>query len=160
MVAQIRTPINNRSIQDAVMLWFEDNSSALRKYGHISRWDTSQVTNMEQLFNLRNLYGDEYSNYHFNEDISAWDVSNVVSMGCMFANAEHFNQDISNWDVSKVADMSAMFANAKRFNQNLSRWNIRALWVSDMFHGAESFDQDISTWNLTPFQRDSILGTR
>ena len=78
----------------------------------------------------------------------------------MFANAEHFNQDISNWDVSKVADMSAMFANAKRFNQNLSRWNIRALWVSDMFHGAESFDQDISTWNLTPFQRDSISGTR
>ena len=45
----------------------------------------------------------------FNQDISAWDVSNVIHMGGMFWGCSKFNQDISNWNVSKVKNMNKMF---------------------------------------------------
>ena len=37
-------------------------------------------------------------------------------------NTTEFNDDISAWDVSNVTDMSSMFEGAKKFNQNLSYW--------------------------------------
>ena len=43
-----------------------------------------------------------FRNTVFNGDISAWDVSNVKDMNCMFYWCTSFNQDISNWDVSNV----------------------------------------------------------
>ena len=48
----------------------------------------------------------------FNQDISDWDVSNVIYMGEMFAYASSFNQDISDWDISSVEYMDDMFYNA------------------------------------------------
>ena len=38
----------------------------------------------------------------FNQDISAWDTSNVTNMRYMFDGAIVFDQDLSGWDVSKV----------------------------------------------------------
>ena len=45
----------------------------------------------------------------FNDDISQWDTSNVVTMRQMFYNASSFNQPIGDWDVSNVTDMYYMF---------------------------------------------------
>ena len=50
-----------------------------------------------------------FRNTVFNGDISAWDVSNVKDMSCMFYWCTSFNQDISNWDVSNVTNMRYMF---------------------------------------------------
>ncbi|GIR27126.1 MAG: hypothetical protein CM15mP42_00760 [Methanobacteriota archaeon] len=47
-----------------------------------------------------------FSADNFNQDISDWDVSNVVDMKYMFFSADSFNQDISDWDVSSVTNMS------------------------------------------------------
>jgi surface protein len=44
----------------------------------------------------------------FNDDIGAWDTSNVVDMDHMFFENTHFNQDISDWKTSKVKDMGYM----------------------------------------------------
>jgi surface protein len=63
----------------------------------------------------------------FNQDISSWDVSNVIYMGHMFSEASSFNQDISSWDVSNVQDMSEMFFKASSFNQDISLWNTKSL---------------------------------
>ena len=38
----------------------------------------------------------------FNEDISAWDTSNVTDMSFMFNDATEFNKDISGWNVDAV----------------------------------------------------------
>ena len=46
----------------------------------------------------------------FNNDISNWDVDNVIDMGFMFCSSE-FNQDISNWDVNKVSNTDGIFVN-------------------------------------------------
>jgi surface protein len=42
----------------------------------------------------------------------------------MFRDATSFNQDLSAWDVSNVTNMYEMFENASSFNQNLSTWNV------------------------------------
>ena len=49
----------------------------------------------------------------FNQDLSAWDVSNVTTMEYMFYEASSFNQDLSAWDVSNVTTMSICFISTK-----------------------------------------------
>ena len=63
----------------------------------------------------------------FNQDISAWDVSNVKYMRNMFVAGYYqtirFNQPIGNWDVGSVTDMSGMLRNST-FNQDISGWDV------------------------------------
>jgi len=47
--------LNNKSkwdgdIHEAVKLWCSDPAAAEQKYGHISKWDVSRVTNVSTLF--------------------------------------------------------------------------------------------------------------
>ena len=41
---------NNETLRDAVKEWLYDESKAEKKYGHISGWDTSEVTDMYRMF--------------------------------------------------------------------------------------------------------------
>ena len=41
---------NNKTLRTAVKEWLEDDKKAEAKYGHISNWDTSEVTDMSQTF--------------------------------------------------------------------------------------------------------------
>jgi surface protein len=57
-------------------MWLHSHTKALKKYGHISEWNTSKVTSIEELFKeLKN----------FNDDISKWDVSDATDMEAMFS---------------------------------------------------------------------------
>ena len=47
----------------------------------------------------------------FNEDISRWDVSNIISY--MFFGASSFNQPLDNWYISNVKYMDKMFDKSK-----------------------------------------------
>ena len=76
---------NNETISEAVKKWLEDATKAEAKFGHISSWDTSGVTDMSSLFE-----GAE----KFNDDIGSWNTSNVTDMSEMFYCARSFNQDI------------------------------------------------------------------
>ncbi|XRB10125.1 DUF285 domain-containing protein [Pycnococcus provasolii] len=110
-------------------------------FGKISEWDTSQVTDMSQLFNGASA---------FNEDISKWNTSKVTDMRDMFSGAELFNQDISKWNTSKVTDMSYMFNLAYAFKQDISGWDTsKVTKMNGMLYFATSFDQDISKWNTS-----------
>ena len=69
-------------IKVAVRAWADPATRAAAEitYGHISDWETSQVTNMEKLF-----CGWEDGNMQsFNDDISRWDTSNVTCTRDMF----------------------------------------------------------------------------
>ena len=144
---------NNDTIKAAVKEWVEDAEKAEEKYGHISDWDVSNVTDMSYLF---------YDAESFNEDIGNWDVSKVESMGDMFAKAKSFNQDIGNWNVSGVSRkkpteyyspdgcMGSMFSGAESFNQDISNWDVSGVVnMFRMFDGAKSFNQDIGKWNVS-----------
>ena len=52
-------------------LWRSDREAAELKYGHISQWDTSEVTDMSTLFSDME---------DFNDNISQWNVDNVTKM--------------------------------------------------------------------------------
>jgi len=109
---------NNEKIREAVKEWLENPEKAETQYGDISNWDTSEVTDMSNLFFLANT---------FNEPIGSWDVSNVINMFSLFFKATSFNQDISNWNVSNVTNMHSMFLEAKSFNQSLNNWNVSSV---------------------------------
>ena len=109
--------------------------------GDISKWNTSNVTDMEGMF-----WGAD----SFNQNINNWDVSNVTDMSKMFCCAHSFNQPLNNWDTSNVTDMSYMFCSAHSFNQPLDKWNTKNVKnMAIMFNGAASFNQQINTWNTS-----------
>lgn len=81
--------------------------------GNISKWDVSNVKDMQGMFC--------YSK--FNRDISKWDVSNVKNMRYMFFLSK-FNSDISKWNVSNVEDMKGMFKESE-FEGYVSNWDTR-----------------------------------
>ena len=99
---------DSNELREAVKLWLDNESTAITKYGHISLWNTSNVTNMNKLF---------HSAKKFNKDIGMWDTSSVTNMSYMFYDAKKFNKDIGGWDTSKVTDMNQMFHDANNFNK-------------------------------------------
>ncbi|WP_295162846.1 BspA family leucine-rich repeat surface protein, partial [uncultured Brachyspira sp.] len=124
-------------------------NSRLRKFDGIETWDTSNVVNMESMF--------EYAVY-FNHNINNWNVSNVKNMKKMFLGAESFNQPLNNWNVSNVENMRNMFYVAKSFNQPLNNWDTSNVKnMIDMFEGAESFNQDLNSWNTNNLQYTSCM---
>jgi hypothetical protein len=87
----------------------------------------------------------------FNRNLSAWNVSSVLTMNSMFAKATSFNGDVSTWDVSRVVDFSAMFRESTKFNGNQSAWNTNhAEYMTYMFDGAKDFHGDgLSSWGTS-----------
>jgi surface protein len=104
--------VNDRNspfdIYNAVMRWRNDPVAAMKVFGHISDWDTSEVTCTERLF----------ESFVFGEFdiISEWEMGRVKSMSSMFHRASSFNQPLERWEVSNVTDMRHMFYGASSFN--------------------------------------------
>ncbi|KAH8053581.1 hypothetical protein JL722_9426 [Aureococcus anophagefferens] len=135
-------PFDNRNnLENAVDEWLDDSGDAQTKYGPISRWDTSRVTDMATLFQ---------ETASFDEPIGGWDTSKVTDMSFTFDAAAAFDQDIGAWDVSSVTDMYETFDGATIFNQDIGGWDTSKL--TDMgftFGETAAFDQDISAWDVS-----------
>ena len=113
--------------------------------GDITGWNTSCITNTQYMF----------YNSDFNQNISGWDMSNVIIMEGMFSYDAVFNQPIGSWNTSKVENMNYVFEHATAFNQPLDSWNTDStMTMGWTFVGATSFDQDISSWNVTNVHND------
>ena len=156
---------NSESLKHAVIEWLDNKELAEARYGHISSWNTTEVTDMNRLFRNADTFNESIENWdfsnvtrmdymffgasNFNQDISSWDVSNVTNMSGMFGKAEVFNQPIGNWDVSNVMDMSAMFLNAKTFNHPIDKWDTSNITtIKRMFESAVDFNQPLENLNL------------
>ena len=150
--------LNNQTIRTAVSLWFDNRDEAIRRVGEISRWNVSNVTNMNGLFSNRSDFNDNISQWNvrnvtdmetmflhasaFNQPLGQWNVDNVTLMGGMFAYASAFNQPLEQWNVGNVTDMEGMFLNASTFNQPLEQWNVSNVTTMNvMFNGASAFNQ-------------------
>ena len=110
--------LTNQTIHQAVRDYLGGGArkkDIVDKYGEISNWDVSNVTNMLGMFSNATS---------FNQPLNKWNVSNVTNMVAMFENATSFNQPLNNWDVSNVEDMRYMFYGAKSFDRPLNKWNV------------------------------------
>ena len=155
----------NEGLRQAVKDWVA-NPIVEEIYGHISCWNVSQVTDMDDLFEDAKGFDEDIGGWNvsrvttmdsmfmgassFNGDISTWDVSNVTNMAFMFKDASTFNGDLSTWDVGKVAIMEYMFNKASAFDGDLSAWDISGVRdMNSMFYAASSFQGDLSSWNVS-----------
>jgi len=107
---------------------------------NIGGWDTSNVTNMENMFDGATA---------FNQDIGDWNTSNVIGMHAMFDGATAFNQDIGDWDTSNVINMFYMFKDAIAFNQDLRDWNVSS--VTDFYSFADLTVASLPHFNGIPY---------
>ena len=114
----------------------EQLSNLISNNENVSNICTTKIVDMKNLIRGQ-----------FNNDISNWDVSNVIDMDGMFMNSI-FNEDISNWDVSSVTNMKDMFFESE-FNGDISNWNVSN--VNSMYRMFESsnFNGDISNWDVS-----------
>ena len=77
----------------------------------ISKWDTSNVTNMSHMFySCKNI-----------PDISKWDTSNVTDMSSMFNRCKNL-PDISNWNTFNVSNMEKIFLGCEKL-PDISKWD-------------------------------------
>jgi surface protein len=140
------------ALKTGVDLWISNRDSALTTYGHISTdWDTSQVTDMNRLFEKKPT---------FNDPIGAWDTSKVTNMDYMFRGGSdhvgvhggphYFNQPIGAWDTSKVTTMHGMFQANFAFNQPIGTWDTsKVTSMYAMFYQAHAFNQPIGAWDTS-----------
>ena len=168
MSTQLRPPHTNESLLVAVEAWLNggatDKAAVEREWGgSITHWNTSNVTNMSQLF---------VGATNFNKTLE-WDTRNVTDMSGMFDRARDFDNggrplafDTRNvtdmhymfwcartfdnggqplvWDTRNVTDMRCMFVGATDFNQPLE-WDTRNVKdMFQMFEKAVAFDQPLA----------------
>ena len=123
----------------------KDTIKVQRNKANLNFIDTSEITDMSELF----------QESKFNGDISEWDVSNVKDMSFMFCNSK-FNGDISKWDVSNVKDMRYMFANSV-FVGDISKWDISNVTTMSNMFDSSVFNGDISKWKTSNVKNMSEL---
>ena len=147
--------------------------TSITTVGRMNEWNLSGVTNLSSMFGMF-VGGGTTGIGLFNQNIGAWDVSNVTSFGEMFRFTALFNNggssDIQNWNVSSAINMNGMFSRANRFNQPLANWerstpgNTSTLAnvtdMGNMFSSSNNslgFNQPIGNWNVSSVQNMSAL---
>ena len=90
----------------------------------VSKWVTSSVATLRQMFEGAKM---------FNSDISKWDVSSATDMLAMFKGCIVFNSDISKWDVSRAIDMRQCTSLSNKLH-SLLLLSLLASCADNMYH--------------------------
>ena len=78
-----------------------------------------------------------------------FNISKVIDMSLMFADAKLVNPDVSKWNVSDVTNMNAMFSGATSANPNVFNWNVSNVRnMKGMFKGSAVKAVNLSNWKL------------
>ena len=112
----------------------------------ISKWDTRNVTNMNQMFvhcfHLKSI-----------PDISKWNTSNLMYINNLFTDCYslEFLPDISKWNTNNLEKMEKLFAGCKnlKFLPDISKWKTNKVSkMNELFSGCSSLINfpDISKW--------------
>lgn len=135
-------PIGSEFYFDGKFYLVVDNNSIRNNLHRAETICTSYVYDMDNLF---------LDNTNFNQDISSWDVSNVVFMNGMFRGATSFNQNISSWKTTNLKMAINMFRGATSFNQNLTNWDVSGFELA-IDYADFSLNSGLQSSNLPKFK--------
>ena len=120
----------------------ERNEAVSTFNADLSRWDVSLAENMESMF----LGCEEFTG----QGLGAWNVSRVTSLLGTFESCTSFDQDLSAWDVSNVEDFSFLFARSGFRGQGVAEWStVSATNMSYTFFELPLFNADLSGWSTS-----------
>ena len=142
--------------------------------GDLSKWDVSQVTNLDSTFadcvkfngdlskwdvgNVTSMRSTFYGCDVFNANLSEWNVGRVVRMDDMLLGCYVFSSDISRWNVAQVSNMDQLFYNCWAFNADISKWNVgRVTTMNRMFYGCKIFNANLSRWDVSNVEDMSYM---
>jgi len=111
--------------------------------------DTSEITNMSQLFHLERSYLKKGTEIFSKLKIDEWNVSNVTDMSKMFQDCHNITADLSGWNVNKCENMERMFQDCWNFNSPIFQSVNGLVKANNMFKNCKIFNQDISRWNVS-----------
>lgn len=131
-----------------------------------SHWNTSTITNMNNMFNRAVLFNQNIGSWNtakvkdfssmfsfasaFNQNISGWNTASGNTFTAMFKDAVAFNQPLNSWNTANVTNFRYTFSNATSFNQPLNNWNTgKSTSFEYMFENAVAFNQPIGNWNVS-----------
>ena len=134
-----------RDSDEPITQFSTGTNNNLLKNLNVSNLDTSQVTNMSNMFyacmGLTSL------------DLSNFDTSQVTNMSDMFGGCMGLTSlDVSKWNTSKVTNMSNMFNYCTSLTSlNLSNWDTSKVTnMSNMFYACMGLTSlDVSKWNTS-----------
>lgn len=159
---------------------------------NLNNWDTSNVTDLTRMFSLSGFncpiagwkFGPNALTssmfeqaINFNQNISTWDVSNILAADRMFKGTtkyqvdmdgmqflscnnfyemfrdSNFNGSVKDWKFSKTPGitMDSMFEGDTFFTgEGIETWNISNVSnIGDMFRGNVGFNADITKWDVS-----------
>lgn len=152
-LAKIKTVVFDPSFKDARLTdcsWWFSGFRGLTTITHLEYLNTSQVTNMQCMFqNCESLEA---------LDLSTFNTENVTSMYGMFQSCTSLKSlNLSSFNTSKVKQMGYMFKNCESLTAlDLSRFNTENVKdYEDMFHSCKS----LTALDLSSFNSKEILNT-
>jgi len=138
---------NKAALLVARNAWLSDPTAAAATYGAIGTWDTSRIRDLSHVFcgstGWPSLAHADCNTacQSFNDDISGWDVSNVVSLRVSLRATSAPSPPLASPPSPRASERSprvpspsphpqCTFNNAHAFNQPLNNWNTAR--VTDM----------------------------
>ena len=138
------------------MRWMFSNSQATTL--DLSNFNTSNVTNMEEMF---------YKSQATTIDVSSFNTSNVTNMKYMFGYSQATALDLSNFNTSKVTNMYAMFYKSQIITLDVSSFDTSNVTdMSYMFnnsiklktiYASNKFKTDLVTSSSNMFYNSTLL---
>lgn len=130
----------NFDLKHAVFGYFnnlDDRAKIIKMYGNITNWNTTEITDMTEIFNYIRPIAEVD-----NLIVLTWDTRNVTTMENMFYGCQ-LNFKIEFTTTKKVENMSCMFYDARNFNEPLleSFDTNNVTNMSFMFFGASVYNQ-------------------
>lgn len=169
---------NNKTIREAVLLWYSDQEKCIEQYGHISYWNTSGVTDMSNLFYI--LDKDIYLEYAIRKIKFGLNSPNIYKEDILRKYIDLLNSERDQEKIKKIESLIKSFDFIKKTNNALVRFPVmnkndffknfepaqlkvienQDVIISDIekyeneyfirvINEAPSFNEDLSRWNTS-----------